>query len=68
MAVKCRLKEFLDRNELTQQKFAADAGLSPTTVGQLYRNAFLRLDNGTIETVCGYFNVELGDMFYIAKD
>lgn len=68
MAVKCRLKEFLDQKELTQQRFAAEAELSPTTVGQLYRNSFRRLDNGTVEAVCRYFKVDLGDMFYIATD
>ena len=68
MAVKCRLKDFLEERELTQQRFAADAGLSPTTVGQLYRNSFRRLDNGTIEAVCRYFEVQLGDMFYISDE
>jgi len=66
MTVKCNLKKFLEERELTQQRFAAAAGLSPTTVGQLYRNSFRRLDNGTVETVCKFFGVELGDMFYIA--
>lgn len=68
MAVKCRLKEFIEARELTQQKFAGETGLSPTTVGQLYRNTFQRLDNGTVEKVCRYFGVELGEMFYLAED
>lgn len=68
MAVKCRLKDFLEQRELTQQRFAGDTGLSPTTVGQLYHSAFRRLDSGTVEVVCNYFGVELGEMFYIAKE
>lgn len=66
--MKCKLKEFLEERDLTQQRFAADVGLSPTTVGQLYRNSFRRLDNGTVEAICRYFSVELGEMFYIAED
>lgn len=65
MAVKCKLKEFMEAQDLTQQKFAGETGLSPTIVGRLYHNRFSRLDNRTVETVCGYFNVPLGDMFYI---
>jgi putative transcriptional regulator len=65
MAVRSRLKEFMESKDLTQQEVAGRTGLSPTIVNRLYHNRFSRLDNGTVETICRYFQVELGQMFYI---
>jgi putative transcriptional regulator len=67
MPVKSRLKEFMQDKALTQQEVAGATGLSPTIVNRLYHNRFSRLDNGTVETICSFFNVELGPMFYIEK-
>jgi transcriptional regulator with XRE-family HTH domain len=65
MAVKSRLKERMEARDLTQLDVAAGTGLSPTIIGRLFHNSFKRLDNKTVELVCNFFGVGLGDMFYI---
>lgn len=65
MEVKCKLKSFMDEQDLTQQEVAAQTGLSPTIIGRLYHNRFSRLDNQTVIKVCTLFKVSLGEMFYI---
>ncbi len=67
MTVKCRLKDFMQDKGLTQQEVAGKTGLSPTIINRLYHNRFSRVDNNTAEDVCGFFGVELGEMFYIEK-
>lgn len=68
MSVRSRLKTFMENQDLTQQEVAGRTGLSPTIVNRLYHNRFSRLDNRTVETICTFFDVELGDMFYIERD
>ncbi|TBR58212.1 XRE family transcriptional regulator [Mastigocladus laminosus UU774] len=65
MDVKCKLRDYMDKQDLTQQEVAARTGLSPTIIGRLYHNRFSRLDNQTVIKICKLFNVSLGDMFYI---
>lgn len=65
MPLKSKLKDYCEAQNLTQQQLAARTGLSPTTVGQIYRNAFVRLDGGTAEVLCRFFDVQLGDLFYL---
>ena len=40
-----------------QKTVAAATGLSPTTVGKLYRSHFDRIDNHTVTTLCKYFGL-----------
>lgn len=68
MSVKSRLKEKMESQGLTQQAVAGGTGLSPTIVNRLYHNRFSRLDNRTVEVICNFFGVQLGDMFYIDPD
>jgi putative transcriptional regulator len=46
----------MEKRGVDQKTVAAQTGLSPTTVGKIYRNHFDRLDNHTITTLCKYFN------------
>lgn len=66
--VKCNLKQLMEEKELTQQQVAGKTGLSPTIINRLYHNRFSRLDNNTVEEICSFFGVQLGDMFYIEKE
>ena len=50
---------------LDQKTLAEVTGLSPTTVGKLYRNQYTRLDNQTIDTLVQHFKLaEPNDLFY----
>lgn len=51
--------------QLSQRQLAKETGLSPTTINKLFTNKFERVDNNTIETLCGYFDKEIGDLLVL---
>ncbi|MBE9190621.1 helix-turn-helix transcriptional regulator [Gloeocapsopsis crepidinum LEGE 06123] len=55
---------------LSQRRLARETNLSPTTINLIYLNKFNRIDNATIEKLCDYFGVEIGELLYLeeAKD
>lgn len=57
MKLKSKLPELMKQRGLDQKTLAAKTGLSPTTVGKLYRNHFDRIDNHTVTTLCKYFGL-----------
>ena len=65
MPVICKLKELMDKQGLSQLKLAQDTGLSPTTIGSLYRNQFVRrIDCDTAEILMDYFGLKtLSDLY-----
>lgn len=62
--MKCRLRILMAEKDppLTQKRLAELTSLSTTTVNQLYGNKFKRLDSNTIETLCNYFDIDVGDL------
>lgn len=56
MKMRCKLLELMEKRGVDQKTVAAATGLSPTTVGKLYRNHFDRIDNHTVITLCKYFH------------
>ena len=48
----------MDPLDLDQKTVAAETGLSPTTVGKLYRSHFDRIDNRTVMALCKYFGLK----------
>lgn len=65
MKVECKLKEIMDVKGIKQAQLADATGLSPTTVGKLYRNQFERIDKVTLITLCKYFHLNIGDLFEV---
>ena len=61
----CRLAVLMAQRvpPLTQKRLARETGLSPTTISQLYQNKFKRVDADTVDTLCDYFNCEVGELF-----
>lgn len=58
MKVISKLPELMkSRDGLDQKTLAAKTGLSPTTVGKLYRGHFDRIDNHTVTTLCKFFGL-----------
>lgn len=54
-----KLPELMGREpDLDQKKLASRTGLSPTTVGKLYRGHFDRIDNHTVTTLCKFFGLK----------
>lgn len=59
MRVHSKLPELMKLSpNLDQKTLAARTGLSPTTVGKLYRGHFDRIDNHTVTTLCKFFGLE----------
>lgn len=53
-----KLPDLMNAQSLDQKTLAARTGLSPTTVGKLYRGHFDRIDNHTVTTLCRYFGLK----------
>jgi DNA-binding Xre family transcriptional regulator len=59
MKVISKLPDLMEKRQgLDQKTLAAQTGLSPTTVGKLYRGHFDRIDNHTVTTLCRFFGLK----------
>ena len=60
----CRLAVLMAEKDpqLSQRQLAKETGLSPTTINRLFTNKFDRVDVNTIETLCNYFEREVGEL------
>ena len=65
MKVICKLKHLMEEQGLNQTQVADATGLSPTTVGKLYRNQFERIDKDTLMALCKFFRRGIGDLFEV---
>jgi len=66
MQLRSRLPELMKKEGLDQKTLAAKTGLSPTTVGKLYRSHFDRIDNHTVKTLLLYFGLrKLDDLIEV---
>jgi putative transcriptional regulator len=57
MKLKSKLPDLMKKKGVDQKTVAAATGLSPTTVGKLYRSHFDRIDNHTVTELCKYFGL-----------
>lgn len=55
--MKSKLPDLMKKRGVDQKTVAAATGLSPTTVGKLYRSHFDRIDNNTVIALCKYFDL-----------
>lgn len=66
MKLKSKLPALMKEKGVDQKTVAAATGLSPTTVGKLYRSHFDRIDNHTVIQLCRYFQIRnLDDLIEI---
>lgn len=66
MILKSKLPELMKKRGLDQKTVAAQTGLSPTTVGKIYRSHFDRIDNHTVKTLLLYFGLrKLDDLIEV---
>lgn len=65
--MKCRLRILMAEREITQVQLREALGLGSHTVSKLYNNRFDRVDRETVEKLCDYFGVSVGDLF-VLKD
>ncbi len=53
-----KLPKLMESKGVDQKTLSYLTGLSPTTVGKVYRGQFSRIDNHTIKTLCLYFGLK----------
>lgn len=53
-----KLAKLMDEKGIDQKTLSAETGLSPTTVGKIYRAQFNRIDNHTVHSLCRYFGLK----------
>lgn len=60
--VRLRVKELVAERGLTWKKFAEETGLSKQTVHALISGKMTRLDLKTLDVLCKYFGVSVGEL------
>ena len=63
-----RLSTLMGQRRLSIQDVARDTGLHYTTVFQLYHDRSNRFDRETLDRLCRYFGVGLGELLEWAPD
>ncbi|MGR3279944.1 helix-turn-helix domain-containing protein [Acaryochloris marina NIES-2412] len=58
MKVITKLPALMEQMGIDQKTLSAKTGLSPTTVGKIYRGHFDRIDNHTVTLLCKYFGLK----------
>lgn len=64
--MRCKLPALMKAAKINQKELAQATGLSPTTVGKLYRGHFDRVDTTTITVLLTHFQLtSLDDLFEV---
>lgn len=67
--VRLRVKELVEQRGMTWNKFGEDTGLSKQTVYALMTGKMSRIDLRTLDVLCSYFDVPIGEVVeYISGD
>ena len=67
--MRSRLPELMAAAGVDQKTLAAETGLSPTTVGKLYRGHFNRIDNHTVIALLKRFKLtRLDDLIEVVLE
>lgn len=66
--MRCRLRVLMAEKEITQIQLRESLGLGSNTISKLYNNRFDRVDRETIEKLCDYFGIEIGDLFTLKDE
>ncbi len=66
--MKCRLRVLMAEREITQVQLREALGLGSHTISKLYNNRFDRVDRETVEKLCDYFQVDVGELFALRDE
>lgn len=64
MAIKNRVKEFVDRMGITRYQFYKETGISPGTAYNLYDNPDWIPQVNVLDKICERYKVQPGDLIY----
>ncbi len=69
MRLKSKLPALMEKEGIDQKTLAVKTGLSPTTVGKIYRSHFRAIDVHTIEALMMHFGIRsLDELFEVVWD
>lgn len=66
--VKCHLSRLMGDNKLKIVDVARETGINRGTVTRLYHETASRVELEVIESLCCYFNCDIGDLFELIDE
>lgn len=63
--IKCHLSRLMGEKKLKISELANETGINRGTITRLYHETAIRVDFEVIETLCRYFDCDVGDLFEI---
>lgn len=66
--IKCHLGRMMGERKLKVMDVARDTGLSRNTITLLYKETAQRIDFSALNTLCKYFDCEVGELLEFVKD
>lgn len=62
LVMRLKVRDLVESRGLTWKRFAEETGLSKQTVHALMTGKVTRIDLGTLDALCQYFHVNVGDI------
>ena len=66
--VKCHLSTIMGEKRLKIADVARDTSINRGTITRMYNEEATRVDLEVIETLCRYFDIEVGDLYELTDD
>lgn len=64
----CKLPILLAERKMRVADLIRGTGINKTTLHKLYNGELTRIDLDTIDRICTYLEIEVGDLFVIEKN
>ncbi|MHA3116560.1 XRE family transcriptional regulator [Acinetobacter sp. ANC 4635] len=64
----CKLPILLAERKMRVADLIRGTGINKTTLHKLYNGELTRIDLDTIDRICDYLNVQVGDLFIFEKN
>lgn len=61
--IKCHLSKIMGEKKLKISDVARDTGINRGTITRLYNETATRVEIDVIDTLCGYFDISVAELF-----
>ncbi|MCG8094858.1 MAG: helix-turn-helix transcriptional regulator [Candidatus Thiodiazotropha endolucinida] len=65
--IKCHLSRILGERKLKISDLSRDTGINRGTLTRMYHETLIRIDLGTINTLCNYLSINVGELLEYQK-
>ena len=66
--IKCHLSKLMGIKKVNVAEVVRQTGLARNTVAGLYHETTTRFDSSVLDTLCRYFNCQVGDLLEFVPD